>query len=331
MATMRDVAAAAGVSAKTVSRVFNADLHVLPETRAHVEKVMRELNYVPNALATTFRAGHSSAIGVAVPDIVDPFFAEIARAVDEVARRHGFATLLTSLGERPEQERDRLESLLNRRLAGLIVAPVGTDHSWLKRWKDTTPVVFVDRAPVGFTTDTFSDDDEAGARLATRHLVEHGHRRIALVGGAPQLSTEIHRRAGYREALADAGIGWDDEIVLTGVETRERGEQALEALAVLAVPPSAVFSSNARTSMALVHGLRTRDVAVVGFGDFPMADVIEPALTVIDQAPGVVGAQAAERVFERLANPRRRLRRANLLAVALIERQSCCGGKPAGG
>jgi LacI family transcriptional regulator len=328
MATMRDVAATAGVSAKTVSRVFNADPHVLPQTRAHVEKVMRELNYVPNALATTFRAGRSSAIGVAVPDIVDPFFAEIARAADEVARRHGVATLLTNLGESPDQERERLESLLNRRLAGLIVAPVSADHSWLKRWKNTTPIVFVDRAPVGLAADTFSADDEAGARLATRHLIEHGHRRIALVGGAPHLSTEIHRRAGYRSALQAAGIDWDDAIVRSDVATREHGEQALRALDALPEPTSAVFSSNARTSMALVHGLRARRLAMVGFGDFPMADLVEPALTVIDQAPGVIGEQAADRVFERLANPRRRLKRTNRVAITLIERQSCRSDRP---
>ncbi|WP_244632651.1 LacI family DNA-binding transcriptional regulator [Microbacterium sp. Se63.02b] len=136
---MRDVAAHAGVSTKTVSRVFNDDPHVLPHTRALVEQAMRELNYVPNVLATTFRAGRTSVIGVAVPDIVDPFFASIARAIEDVARERGLSTLVTSLGDEPDDERAAIESMLGRQLSGLVVAPVGVDHSWLDRWREHTP------------------------------------------------------------------------------------------------------------------------------------------------------------------------------------------------
>ena len=323
MATMREVAARAGVSAKTVSRVFNEDPHVLPETRAHVEAIMRELNYVPNVLATTFRNGRSSAIGVAVPDIVDPFFAAIARAVDDVARRRGAATLLTNLGDDPEREHDVLESLLSRRLAGLVVAPIGADHSWLKRWKDSTPLVFVDRSPVGLSADTFTDDDEGGGYLGTRHLIEHGHRRIAYVGDTFHLSTEVNRVAGYRRALTEAGIEPDDALVAAYVNDRESTEAAVARLLALPDRPTAVFSSNARTSMMLVHVLPGRELAIVGFGDFPMADLLRPALTVVDQDPRQIGRHAAERVFERVEHPKRRLRRTNILDVALIERESC--------
>ncbi|MET0521073.1 MAG: LacI family DNA-binding transcriptional regulator [Jiangellaceae bacterium] len=320
---MREVAARAGVSAKTVSRVFNDDPHVLPETRAHVEQIMRELNYVPNVLATTFRSGKTSAIGVAVPDIVDPFFAAIARAVDQVARDRGVAALVTNLGDEPDRERVILESLLSRRLAGLIVAPVGTDHSWLKRWKDSTSLVFVDRAPIGLSADTFTDNDEAGGYLATRHLIEHGHRRIAYVGDITHLSTEVNRRAGYRRALTEAGIDWDDELVAAHVKDRDTAESAVAGLLALPDRPTAVFSSNARSSMQLVRALPESAVAVVGFGDFPMADMLHPTLTVIDQDPDRIGRIAAQRVFERIDHPKRRLRRTTVLDVALIERQSC--------
>lgn len=323
MTTMREVAARAGVSAKTVSRVFNDDPHVLPETRAHVEGVMRELNYVPNVLATTFRAGRTSAIGVAVPDVVDPFFAEIARAVDDRARSRGSATLLTSLGDDPDQERQILESLLGRRLSGLVVAPVGTDHGWLERWRDSTPIVFVDRAPVGLVADTFRDDDEAGGHLATSHLIGHGHRRIAFVGDMDHLSTEINRGVGYRRALADAGIPFDDRLVLADVGDRVAADAALARLAAMPDSPTAIFSANARTSMSLVPGLRRHRWAAVGFGDFPMADMLDPAITVIDQDPQSIGERAAERVLDRLAHPARRFRRLNVLDVALVERQSC--------
>jgi LacI family transcriptional regulator len=323
MATMRDVAARAGVSAKTVSRVFNNDPHVLPETRSQVERIMKELNYVPNVLATTFRSGKASAIGVAVPDIVDPFFAAIARAVDRVARDRGVATLVTNLGDDPGRERDIIESLLSRRLAGLIVAPIGADHSWLKRWTDNTPIVFVDRAPAGLSADTFTDNDEAGGHLATRHLIEHGHRRIAYVADSLRLSTETNRLAGYHRALAEAGIEPDGELVAADVHDRAAAEAALTRLLGLADRPTAIFSSNALSSMLVVHALPANELAIVGFGDFPMADMLHPALTVIEQDPDQVGRFAAKRVFERADHPRRRLRRTTVLDVTLTERESC--------
>jgi LacI family transcriptional regulator len=323
MATMRDVAARAGVSAKTVSRVFNGDPHVLPETRSHVEQIMRELNYVPNILATTFRSGQPSGIGVAVPDNVDPFFAAIARAVDDVARRHNMATLLTNLGNEPDRERGILESLLSRRLAGLVLAPIGTDHSWLKRWRENTPVVFVDRAPIGLTADLFSDNDEVGGHQATRHLIGHGHRRIAYLGDMIHLSTEVNRLAGYRRALTEAGITPDDALVRGYTNDRATTEAAVAGLRRLPEPATAIFAANARSSMLLMYALRDDPLAVVGFGDFPLADLLRPTLTVVDQDPAQLGALAAERVFERLDHPKRRLKRVNILDVTLIERESC--------
>lgn len=323
MATMREVAARAGVSAKTVSRVFNDDPHVLPETRAHVEHVMRELNYVPNALATTFRSGRTSVIGVAVPDIVDPFFAAIARAVDQVARQRGMSTIVTSLGEDPDDERPTLESLLSRQLSGLVVAPVGTDHSWLERWQEHTPIVCVDRAPIGLIADTFTDDDAAGAYLATQHLLGHGHRRIAYIGDAIHLSTETKRLAGWRRALTEDGVDDDDDLVAVHASDLPATRTALERLRALGDPPTAIFSANARCTMALVHVLKETPLPLVGFGDFPLADVLTPSITVIDQDPVQVGTLAAERILARLSNPSDDLEHLNVIDVRLIERESC--------
>lgn len=322
MTTMRDVAAVAGVSAKTVSRVFNDDPHVLPETRERVRAAIRELDYLPNTTATTFRAGKQAVIGVAVPDVVDPFFANIVRAVDSAARERGFSTLVTSLGADPHDERATLESLLSRKPTGLIVAPVGLDHAWLARWQRHTPLVFVDRAPRRLRADSFTFDDDAGAHLGTTHLVARGHRRVAFIGNVLALSTETHRLAGHRRALEDAGIGWDPDLVLGGVADRDRAREALGRLRALDQPPTAVFSGNALTSIALAAVLGRRRLATVGFGDFPLADVIRPAWTVIDQSPAVLGALAAARVFDRVADPARRLRRTTVLDVRLVERDS---------
>jgi LacI family transcriptional regulator len=323
MVTMREVAAKAGVSAKTVSRVFNGDRHVLPDTRAHVERIMQELNYVPNVLATTFRAGRSPAIGVAVPDIVDPFFAQIIRSVNDVAHEHGMSTLVTNLGEESEDERASLESLLSRQLSGLVVAPVGTDHSWLKRWQQHTTVVFVDRQPFGISADTFTENDEGGAFAATSHLIEHGHARIAYVGDAIHLSTETNRLKGWRRAHIEHGLDPDDELIAVGISDLAKAHATLERLARVTDPPTAIFSSNARCSMTLAHALQTAPIAMVGFGDFPLADLLHPSMTVIDQDPALIGRLAAERVIDRLQHPNRRFKKKNVLDVAMIERSSC--------
>ncbi|MBB3050991.1 LacI family transcriptional regulator [Prauserella isguenensis] len=327
MTTMRDVAALAGVSAKTVSRVFNNDEHVLPETRARVELAMRELSYVPNAVATTFRNGRAPVVGVVVPDLLDPFFAAVAEAVNLVAVEHGMSTMVTTIGEDGEQEGKLVGRLLSQSLSGLVIAPVATDNSYLSRWSDRLPIVFVDRAPGGVSADAFLEDDEGGARMGVAHLLEHGHERIAFVADISDVPTGRSRLRGYRAALADHGLDHDEAYEIFGVVDRASAADAVARLTALPEPPTAIFSSNARSSMALVPELRDHAFAVVGFGDFPMADMVTPAMTVIDQDPALLGDHAARRVFERLEHPKRRFRRRTVLGVRLIERESCAAAR----
>lgn len=326
MATMQDVAALAKVSAKTVSRVYNDDPHVDPETRARVSAALESLNYVPNTMATSFRTGHSAAIGVAVPDIDDPFFASIARAVEVRAREVDMAVFVTSLGHDGTQEQSLVESLLRRQLSGLIIAPIGTDHRYLKRWIDRTPTVFVDRAPAGLTADSFVDDDLGGAVMATEHLIGLGHTRIAIIGDSASIPTSRNRLAGYRNSLQRAGVEYDDSLVALGVLDRQDAAAALMRLMALDDPPTALFLSNARASMSCVPVLQQMGLyhlAFVGFGDFPLADAVRPPVTVIDQNPAELGRQAIERIILRMENPNRRYRRRNVLSVDLVERESC--------
>jgi len=182
--------------------------------------------------------------------------------------------------------------------------------------------VFVDRGPIGLAADTFTENDELGAHLATSHLIGHGHRRIAYLGDVVHLSTETNRFEGWRRAQREAGIEVDDDLVALLVSDRDAAAAALARLAALPDPPTALFSANARTSMALVAGLRDEPMAMVGFGDFPMADILTPSVTVIDQNPYRLGTLAAERIFARLASgegpdP------ATVLDVSLVERESC--------
>ncbi|MBN9794024.1 MULTISPECIES: LacI family DNA-binding transcriptional regulator [unclassified Pseudonocardia] len=323
MATMRDVARQAGVSVKTVSRVFNEDRHVLPETRRRVEEALAALNYTPNMLARTFRDGRSPVIGLAVPSISDPFFAAIADGVEQVAAQHDMSVLITSLGAEGAREEGIVESLLRRQLGALVMAPTATDQGYLSRWSSKLPLVFVDRPPRGIDADCFVEDDLGGARTATAHLIDRGHRRIAFVGNSEDISTTANRLHGYRAALEEAGLPFERDLVLLGATTAAGAGRAAAALAAADPAPTAVFSSDAQTTMVLVPALSGRRLAIAAFGDFPMAATLSPALTVVDQDPDALGRLAAQRVLHRLEGDDREPSSLVTLPVRLIERASC--------
>lgn len=323
MATIRDVAAAAGVSTKTVSRVFNGDPHVRPETRARVETTIRELSYVPNVMATSFRSGRSGVIGIAIPDIVDPFFASIVRAVEAVTLAQGMSIMVANLGDDPEREHEILEWMLSRQLSGIIVAPTSDDQGSLAVWADRIPVVFIDRAPRGLAADTFVQDDYRGAFDATMHLIGHGHRRVAFLGGRLALPTIAARFEGYRSALDESAIGFDDELTALDASARESAAAALDRFAGLALPPTAVFSSNAVSTVAMIPSLGEHPLGLVAFGDFPLADMVSPSISVIEQDPIELGRLAATRILDRIESPGGAFDPRTVLDVRFIERMSC--------
>jgi LacI family transcriptional regulator len=331
MTTMRDVARVAGVSAKTVSRVFNDDPHVTAETRDRVRWAMQKLNYVPNLLARSFRAGADTAVGLAVPDIADPFFAAMTGSIEVDLVGRGMAVVITSLsqggprGQVAERERSALEALLRRQISGLIVACVSADQSYLAPWGERTPIVFVDRAPKGLSGVYVIEDDVSGARQAVTHLAGYGHRRVAFFGVTLPVATTRRRLKGYRTALAENGLDTSSDLICMPAESP--AEAAAEMVKRLAVPgaPTAVFSCNIPCTMALVqalHQAERTDIAVVGFGDFPMAAALTPAVTVVDQDPARLGHIAVERLLARIEDPGSEPRRRTVLPVRLILRGS---------
>ena len=326
MTTMQDVATRAGVSAKTVSRVFNDDPHVTEDTRERVQSAMRELKYVPNMLARTFREGRSAVIGIAVPDVADPFFAAVTKGIELAAREQDMAIVVTSLGDNPSLEQSIIETTVRRQIDGLIIAPIAADQSYLSRWQDSFPIVFIDRIPTKLNADYFVEDDFGGAFEATQHLIAHGHRRIAIVGDSTDVPTTKLRLEGYLAALADAGLKSDEELIALGSRDADAAAHVCKTLLGLPDAPTAIFSSNARFSTGVfpaLQALNRTDIALISFGDFPMADVLQPSVSVIDQDPRHVGTVAAERVLARIAAPAKKFRRKNVLPVRLIERQSC--------
>jgi LacI family transcriptional regulator len=322
---MKDVADRAGVSAKTVSRVFNDDPHVLAETRDRVQAAIRELNYVPNMLARTFREGKDAVLAVAVPDLADPFFAAMIRSIEHVADGQGVALMVTGLNRDPSRERAGLEALLRRQVIGLIVCPVHDDQSYLKPWQARTPIVFVDRKPARLSADTIVEDDFGGGHQATAHLIAHGHTRIAFLGDTLALATTRLRLEGYQQALVEAGLPTPAELVSLGSVSSEEASIAVTALMRIDQPPTALLSSNARITMGVIPALQElgrERTGLISYGDFPMSTVIRPAVTVIDQDPDLLGRLAAERLFLRRDQPNKRLTRKVVLAVTLIPRGS---------
>ena len=325
MTTMRDVARVAGVSAKTVSRVFNEDPHVTEETRERVRWAMQKLNYVPNLLARSFRAGSDPAVGLAVPDIGDPFFAEITSSIEIDLVGRGMAVVVSSVGQDAERERSALEALLRRQISGLIVACASADQAYLAPWQSRTPMVFVDRPPKGISGVYVIEDDLAGAREAVTHLASHGHRRVAFLGISSPITTIRRRLKSYRSTVAELGL--DDRPDLICMPSRSADECAAELVKLLEArsAPTAVFSATTLCTMSLVQALQRAgraDIAVVGFGDFPMAGALTPPVTVLDQDPARLGRIAVERLVECIENPQAKVRHRTVLPVHLIPRGS---------
>jgi LacI family transcriptional regulator len=299
-----DVAQAAGVSLRTASRVLNDDPRVAPVTRQRVREAMAELRFEPDAMARSLRAGTDTAVGFVVESIADPFFAEVIDAVEEEMSRHGRSVLVTSTRRDPQWERDVIGRMLQRRVAGLLLVPTGEDHSWLDPRR--VPVVLIDRPAPGLTADLVEIDDHRAAFDAVAHLIAHGHRRIAYVGDTPAIPTSAARLRGYRDALAQHGIDADEELVHCECATSQAAARAVSALIGGARPPAAILSATTRASLGVVPALHAggrTDIALVSFGDFPMADALRPAVTVVDHPGREVGRAGAARLLARLGQP----------------------------
>jgi LacI family transcriptional regulator len=317
-----DVANAAGVSLRTASRVLNDDPRVAAETRQRVQETMLELRFQPDEMARSLRAGTDTAIGFVVESISDPFFAEVIDAVELEMSQHGRSVLVTSTRREQDIERDVIERMLQRRIAGLLLSPTGGDHSWLDPGR--VPVVLVDRPAPGLLADLVEIDDYRAAFDATAHLVARGHRRIAYIGDTPAIPTSAARLRGYRDALAAHRIEADESLVDTGGSTSQAAARAVSAMVSGARPPTAILSAATRASLGVVpalHSAGRTDIALVSFGDFPMADALRPAVTVVDHPGHEIGRTAAARLLARLAQPALPVERIQVPAP-IIERGS---------
>jgi LacI family transcriptional regulator len=323
--TLRDVAARANVSFKTVSRVVNNEPRVRSETADRVQQAIRDLGFSRNDNARSLRGGVSSAtIGLVIGDVANPFFAAMARAVEEVARSRGHLLVTASTDEDVERERSVIEALIERRVRGIVVVPVGRDHRFLEQeTRLGTAIVFLDRPPGRIAADHVVLDNLGGARLAVEHLVANGHRRIAILGDRLDVFTIGERYAGYRLALEASGLRVDEALVRFGLHSTDDAGRAVRQLLELGDPPTAVFATNNRMSIGAVEVLAemAEPVALVGFDDFELAPALRVPVTVVSYDKEELGRRAASLLFDRLDGDRREPQSLTL-PTRLIERGS---------
>jgi len=302
---MKDVATLARVSLSTVSRYVNGDPG-RPDLADRIQQAIDLLGYQRDLTASNLRRADraSASIGVVVADVGNPFFAAVLRGVEEVARARGSITVAASSDEDPARERELATALVARRVDGLIVVPAAADSSYLRAGRHSgLPLAFVDRPPRYLDADTVLSDNAGGAATATRHLLDRGHTRIAFLGDHERIFTCAERLRGYREALTAAGLPVDPDLIrldLDGTTTAA----ATRDLPARRDPPTAVLTSQNLLTIAAIHALRglgaQHRVAFIGFDDVPLADALEPSVTVIAQQPVTLGRRAAELLFSRI-------------------------------
>jgi len=309
--TMREVAALAKVSIKTVSRVVNGESGVSPKLSRQVLAAAERLSYRHNLTASSLRrsGGRTASIGVVVEDVANPFSAALNRAIEDVAVERGVLVLAGSSDEDPDRERRLVSAFASRRVDGLIIQPSSLDHSYLlMERKAGTAIVFVDRPPAFFDADSVVTDNAAGVRRGVRHLVAHGHRRIGYLGDMHTIATAAERHRGYLEALADEEIEPDERLVRLDLKGIEKAEAAALELLGRPNPPTALFAGQNLITIGAFRALRQlglhRRVALIGFDDILLADLLEPGITVVAQDPAAIGRTAAQLLFRRLDGDR---------------------------
>lgn len=334
--TLNDIAAGCGMSRATVSLVLRGSPLVNKLTRARVEEELRRQGYVYNRAAANLRRRTSTSIALVLNDLANPFFAEFAAGVDETLAAAGFVTLLGCTGESPAREQAVLGSLLEHDPAGVILSPAehSKAHDVLAVVGRRVPLLLFNRElggtlPEAAHWDQLMLDNRHGARLATGHLLERGHRHIAFFGGHHDSSSCRQRHAGYLEAMRAAGLRTEPYWRVECAPTRLDAARHAPALFAGALAPTAAVCYNDAVALGLVLGLHQRglrpghDFALTGFDDIAEAALGMPPLTTLSVAPRERGAQAAQLVLQRLQQPQAASRQ--IVAPArLIVRESSC-------
>jgi LacI family transcriptional regulator len=327
MSTIQDVAAAAKVSTTTVSRYLNKRIDLPSETAGRIDAAIRQLDYRPNILAKRLSLGKSEAIGLVTPEIANPFFAELAAAVEDEAEKHGYAVFMSSTGGHREREIATLRRLEDGHVDGLIMMTNQPDDGTLAAsLHQYGHVVLIDEDIPGVNVPKIFVENRQGAHLATRHLIDAGHRHIAHIGGPARLFSATERLEGFLDALSQAGIEAAPHHLRQGAYARAFGLEAMREMLAAKDPPTAVFAGSDFIAIGVMQAVKERglavprDISLVGFDDMPFAEFLAPGLTTVRQPTselGRAGVRTLLALFDK-KTPAALMR----LPVTLVDRQS---------
>lgn len=323
---MSDVATLAGVSTMTVSRALSGSSVVSDELRRRVLSAAAALQYAPNEIARSLREQRSRQIGIIVPNLVEPFYAMSAHAASEVAKRHAYSVVLSISNEEPRAEFEQACQMQRRHVAGLVVIPAAGKSMLARPQLRMLPIALVDRPGETDRFDCVLVDNLEGVRHGMRHLLELGHRRIVFVGLQQKVYTQKQRSLGYAAAMREAGL--TPSIAMVSRVPDESVEMVRQMLK-RREPPTALFCANHMVTRLMLHALKVmglappKPLALMGFDDFEMADLMHPGTTVVRQPVEEMSRRATEMLFARLAGDTQAAPRQVVLPVELVVRGSC--------
>ncbi|MFF2845660.1 LacI family DNA-binding transcriptional regulator [Streptomyces sp. NPDC058001] len=334
MAGIKDVAAAAGVSVATVSRALNGHPSVSPGARARVLAAVETLDYRPNTVARSLRTDRTRTLGLVISDVLNPYFTELARSVEEEARARGYSVIFGNADERPAVQDHHVRTLLDRRIDGLLMSPTdGGSPLTLEAARAGTPMVFVDRWIPGLDVPVVRADGRAAVRDLVAHLYGLGHRRLAVIAGPATTTTGSERVAAFRESLGAYGIALPDAYIGQGDFQAESGRRATEAFLSLPEPPEVVFAADNLMALGALDAIRARglrvprDIGLAAFDDIPWFVHTDPPITAVAQPTAELGRAAVRAVTDRIEG---RVPESVTLAARLVVRRSCGEPAPAG-
>ncbi|MGO9659846.1 MAG: LacI family DNA-binding transcriptional regulator [Acidimicrobiales bacterium] len=303
--TMRDVAALAGVSTMTVSRTLHDDPRITDETKSRVRAALNHLGYVRNDTARNLRIGRGAgAVGLVIGNLANPFYSQLALGIGEEVEQHGLTVMLVNVASDRHREASVVNDLLSRRVEGIVIAPEGDDHRHLGPGPmHGTPVVFVARPPSGIAADCVLVDDFAGTKEATERLIARGHTNIAFVGLPPTVWAGAERLRGFKAAMAEAGLRTDKRYVRYQQSDVVAAEKTVRSFLSMAKPPTALFAANNRNMIGALRAASGSGapIALAGFDDFELADMLGLPLIVVSYDAVDLGRQAARLLLDRVS------------------------------
>ncbi len=328
MATIKDVAAMAGVSFTTVSHVVNNTRPVSADVRAKVERAINQLHYVPSAVARSLKARTTATVGLVVPNSTNPYFAELARGIQDGCAREGYCVFFCNSDDDPSKQRHYLRILQEKRIDGLIIASAGEDSVLASSLTDTRePFVIVDRNIEGLSADLVQIDHERGAYLATKHLLELGHVRIGCITGPVAAAVSAMRVHGFIRAMAERGIDIEPSAIVESDFSGTGGQEAAGRL-FDDVRPTAIFACNDMMGIGALRAAAERGIrvpqqcSIIGFDDIEFSNYTYPALSTVGQSVRALGEAAAQMLIERISGAVSGPTRRRVITPRLVLRES---------